>query len=141
MKVSPYLSFKGDCEEALRFYERCFRGSLGPLFRYEGSPMVDSVPPEWGAKIMHGSVTIGDLLLMAADSAPSAWEPPQGFSLSLQLTDPAEAERIYAELTPGGQIAMPLEKTFWAEQFGIVVDRFGIKWTINCGEFDDPAVA
>jgi PhnB protein len=136
MNVSPYLSFNGQCEDAFRFYEHCFRGKLGPLFRYEGSPAATQVPPEWGDKIMHGSITIGDLLLMGADVAPSAYETPKGFSMSLQLTDTDEAERIFAALSDGGEVSMALEKTFWAERFGIVIDRFGVKWSINCGEFD-----
>jgi PhnB protein len=132
MRVSPYLNFQGQCEEAFQFYERCFSGQLGALFRYEGSPMAGQAPEGHGDWIMHGSVTIGDLELMGADVAPQGYQAPAGFQLSLQITGAEEAERIFAELSPGGRIIMPLEKTFWAERFGMVVDRFGIPWLINC---------
>jgi PhnB protein len=132
MQVSPYLSFKGDCEAAFRFYERCFGGQVGSLFRYAGSPLVDRVPADWQDKIMHGSVTIGDLELMGADVAPDGYEAPRGFSLSIQIASTVDAERIFNELARGGKVAMPLEKTFWAARFGMLVDRFGIPWQINC---------
>jgi PhnB protein len=132
MTISPYLSFNGECEEAFQFYERSFGGALGALFRYEGSPMAGSVPPAWGHKIMHGSVAIGGLELMGADSVPGGYEAPKGFVLSVQIADTATAERIFAELEVGGTVQMPLQKTFWAERFGMVADRFGIPWQINC---------
>lgn len=132
MKVSTVLSFKGDCEAAFKFYEQHLGGQPGPIFRYAGSPMADSVPEEWGDKIMHGSIVVGDLLLMGSDVFMKQYEEPKGFSLSLQISDTAEAERIYNALVPDGTVLMPLEKTFWAARFGSVVDRFGIPWLINC---------
>jgi PhnB protein len=132
MKVSTVLSFKGDCEAAFKFYEQHLGGQPGPIFRYAGSPMADSVPEEWGDKIMHGSIVVGDLLLMGSDVLMKQYEEPKGFSLSLQMSDTAEAERIYNALVPDGTVLMPLEKTFWAVRFGSVVDRFGIPWLINC---------
>jgi PhnB protein len=132
MKASTVLSFKGDCEAAFKFYEEHLGGQPGPIFRYAGSPMADSVPEEWGDKIMHGSIVVGDLLLMGSDVLMKQYEEPKGFSLSLQISDTAEAERIYNALVPDGTVLMPLEKTFWAARFGSVVDRFGIPWLINC---------
>jgi len=132
MKASTVLSFKGDCEAAFKFYEQHLGGQPGPIFRYAGSPMADSVPEEWGDKIMHGSIVVGDLLLMGSDVLMKQYEEPKGFSLSLQMSDTAEAERIYNALVPDGTVLMPLEKTFWAVRFGSVVDRFGIPWLINC---------
>ena len=132
MKVSTVLSFKGNCEAAFKFYEQHLGGQPGPIFRYAGSPMADSVPEEWGDKIMHGSIVVGDLLLMGSDVLMKQYEEPKGFSLSLQMSDTAEAERIYNALVPNGTVLMPLEKTFWAARFGSVVDRFGIPWQINC---------
>jgi len=132
MKASTVLSFKGDCEAAFKFYEQHLGGQPGPIFRYAGSPMADSVPEEWGDKIMHGSIVVGDLLLMGSDVLMKQYEEPKGFSLSLQISDTAEAERIYNALVPNGTVLMPLEKTFWASRFGSVVDRFGIPWLINC---------
>jgi len=132
MQMSPYLSFKGQCEEAFTFYEQRLDGQLGPLFRYAGSPMVDQAPPDWGDKIMHGSVTVGGVVLMGADIAPNQYEEPKGVSLSLQINSVTDAERFYQVLAEGGKVVMPLEKTFWAERFGMVVDRFGVPWLINC---------
>ena len=132
MQMTPYLSFKGDCEAAFRFYEQSLGGHLGPVFRYGGSPMAGQVPADWSDKIMHGSLTIGGQTLMGGDVAPDRYEEPKGFSLSLQIESTAEAERVFGELANGGEIRMPLERTFWAARFGMVVDRFGIPWMINC---------
>jgi PhnB protein len=132
MQTSTYLSFKGDCEAAFKFYEQCLGAQLGPIFRYAGSPMADQAPPGWQDKIMHGSITLGDQTLMGADIAPEQYETPKGFSISLQIKSTADAERIFHGLAKDGRVVMPLEKTFWAERFGMVVDRFGIPWLISC---------
>ena len=79
-----------------------------------------------------GSVTIGGQVLMGGDVEPSQYEAPKGFSLSLQIKNTAEAERIFPTLADGGEVVIPLDKTFWAERFGMVVDRFGVPWMINC---------
>jgi PhnB protein len=132
MQVNPYLSFNGQCEEALTLYERVLGGKLGNIFRYAGTPLAHQVPTDWQDKVMHGSVTVGGQELMGADVAPDRSEAPKGFSLSIQIKDATEAERIFRELSQGGNVVMPLEKTFWAERFGMLVDRFGIPWMINC---------
>jgi PhnB protein len=132
MQVATYLSFKGDCEAAFKFYEQCLGAQLGPIFRYAGSPMEDQAPPHWHDKIMHGSLALGDQILMGADIAPEQYETPKGFSISLQIRSVPDAERMFQELAKDGRIVMPLEKTFWAERFGMVVDRFGIPWLISC---------
>jgi PhnB protein len=132
MQVSPYLSFKGECEAAFKFYEQCLGGQLGAVFPYAGSPLADQVPADWSDKVMHGSLTIGDQTLMGADMAPGQYEEPKGFSLSLQIKSTADAERIFRELAKDGRVVTPLEKTFWAARFGMLVDRFGIPWLINC---------
>ncbi len=130
--MSPYLSFNGQCEAAFKFYERCLGARMGEMFRYAGSPMAGQVPAEFQDKIMHGSVTVGDQVLMGADVVPEQYEAPQGFSLALHMKGVPDAERIFGELAEGGKVVVPLEKTFWAERFGMVVDRFGIPWAINC---------
>ena len=132
MEMSVYLSFNGECERAFRFYEQCLGGRLGGIFRYEGSPMANQVPAEWQDKVMHGSITLCDQVLMGADSAPGSYEKPKGFSLTLQIESSSEAERIFRELANEGEVGMPLQKTFWAARFGMVVDRFGIPWMISC---------
>ena len=132
MQMNPYLSFKGDCEAAFSFYERTLGGEPGSIFRYGGSPMAGDVPADWSDKVMHGSVTLGRQVLMGADVAPHQYEAPTGFSLSLQIKSTAEAERIFTQLAEGGRVVLPLARTFWAERFGMVVDRFGVPWMLNC---------
>ena len=132
MKMHPYLSFKGDCEAAFKYYEQHLDGEMGAIFRYGGPPLSGSVPPDWSDKIMHGSITIGGQTLQAADVAPLQYESPQGFSLTLQIKGAADAERMFEALGSGGQVRLPLEKTFWAERFGMVTDRFGVPWIVNC---------
>ena len=132
MKMNPYLSFKGDCEAAFKYYEQHLGGEMGAIFRYGGTPLSGSVPADWPDKIMHGSITIGGQTLQAADVAPDHYSAPLGFSLTLQIKSTADAERMFEALADGGQVRMPLEKTFWAERFGVVTDRFGVPWIINC---------
>jgi PhnB protein len=138
MQMNLYLSFKGECEAAFKFYEQCLDAQPGAIFRYAGSPMADDVPADWSDKVMHGNLTIGGQPLMGADVRPDQYEEPKGFSLSLQIKNTADAERIFHELAKDGRVVMPLEKTFWAARFGMVVDRFGIPWLINCEESDQP---
>ena len=140
MQVSPYLTFDGNCETAFAFYAQCLGAEPGAIFRYASSPMAAQVPTGWESKVMHGSVTIGGLVLMGGDVAPDHYEQPRGFSLSLQIESPADAERVFSELAADGIVKMPLEKTFWAERFGMLVDRFGVPWLINC-EPATPAAA
>jgi len=132
MEINPYLSFRGDCEAAFRFYERCLGGELGPIFHYGGTPLARDVPADWSDKVMHGSLRLGGQVLMGGDVAPDRYEVPKGFSLSIQIKSAADAERIFHELARDGDVVVPLEKTFWAERFGMLVDRFGIPWLINC---------
>ena len=131
MKVNPYINYSGDCEAAFRLYERVLGAQIGEIFRYAGSPMADQAPPDWGQKVMHGSVTFSDQVIMAADVVPEHYEAPKGFSLSIHFSGVADAERAFRDLAEGGKIVMPLEKTFWAERFGMVVDPFGVPWMIT----------
>ena len=132
MQVNPYLSFCGHCEAAFTFYEQCLGGRIEAIFRYAGTPLADQVPADWQDKVMHGSLTVGGQVLMGADVAPDRYEAPKGFSLSLQIKQAAEAERVFRELGREGRIVVALEQTFWAARFGMLVDRFGIPWLINC---------
>jgi PhnB protein len=132
MQMTPYLSFKGECEAAFNFYEECLGGRPGELFRYAGTPLANQVPEDWSNKIMHGSLMVGGQVLMGGDVAPDKYEAPKGFSLSLRIKSTIDAERIFHALARGGRVLVPMEKTFWAERFGMVVDRFGIPWLINC---------
>jgi PhnB protein len=139
MQMNPYLSFRGDCEAAFKLYERCLGAQVRGAFRYSGSPMANDVPTDWQDKIMHGTLMIGEQLLMGGDVPPERYEAPRGFSLSLQIQSIDDADRIFRELGSEGTVLVPLEKTFWAARFGMVVDRFGIPWMINCEESEPAA--
>jgi len=141
MQMTTYLSFRGQCEEAFKCYETTLGGRVGPIFRYLGTPLASQVPADWQDKVMHGSVKVGELVLMGADVGPEHHEQFKGFSLSLQLKDIAEAERIFHELETDGQVTLPLAQTFWAARFGMVVDRFGVPWLINCEGSNQPQEA
>jgi PhnB protein len=136
MKLSPYLNFDGRCEEAFKFYEKCFGGKIEAMLPHEGTPAAEHVPAEWQKKIMHARLTIGDNVLMASDIPPRGYEPAHGFAVSIELKDPAETERIFKALSENGKITLPLQQTFWAHRFGMCTDRFGIPWMLNC---DQPA--
>ena len=132
MRMNAYLSFRGDCEAAFSYYREHLGAEVGQLFRYAGSPMADQVPADWGQKNMHGTVTIGGAALMAGDVVPADYQAPRGFSMSLALDDTGMADRIFRALSDGGTVQVPLAETFWAARFGMVSDRFGIPWMINC---------
>ena len=132
MQTSLYLNFNGQCEAALRFYERCLGGKIEVAMLYEGTPAAENVPAGWRGKILHARLNLGGQTLMACDAPPSCYEAPKGFSVSLQIKDPSEAERAFRALSEDGQIRMPMQETFWAVRFGMLVDRFGIPWMINC---------
>ena len=132
MQLDPYLFFDGNCEEALKFYEECFRGKIEAMFPYAGSPAAQGMPAEWDKKIMHSRLVFGDNVILASDAAPGRSERPQGFSMCIGLKDVSEGERVFKALAEGGRVEMPFEKTFWSERFGMLVDRFGIPWMVNC---------
>ena len=131
MKLSPYLSFNDECEVAFKFYEQCLDGKIDAMMTYGNSPMAEQTPPEKLDKIMHASITVGDTVMMGSDAPPNYFEKPQGFSVSLVLTDPDEAERVFNALAENGTVQMPIQETFWAARFGMLVDRFGTPWMIN----------
>jgi PhnB protein len=134
MQVRPYLYFDGRCEEAVEFY----RGALGAevlmLMRFKDSPdpnQQSMVPPGAEDKVMHTSFRIGDTTVQASDSRCLGHPSFLGFSLSLTVPDDVKAERLFASLADGGQVQMPLTKTFFSSGFGMVTDRFGVSWKIH----------
>ncbi|HXL45300.1 MAG TPA: VOC family protein [Candidatus Binatia bacterium] len=132
MQLNPYLGFNGQCEAAFKFYERCLRGKIEAMLSHEGTPMENQVPAEWRKKILHARLVVGDAVLMGGDMPPERYEAPKGFSVTIGVTEPAEAERIFKALSENGTVTMPLQQTFWAVRFGMLVDRFGIPWMVNC---------
>lgn len=132
-QVQPYLFFGGRCEEALEFYQRAVGAKVEMMMRFDESPdppPPGMVPPGYEKKVMHAAVRIGASTVLASDGC----EPGaafKGFSLALQVVDEAEANRAFAALAVGGQVQMPLGKTFWSPCYGMLVDRFGIGWMVN----------
>jgi len=132
MQLNPYLTFNGRCEEAFKYYERCLNGKMLMMMPHEGTPAEAHVAPEWRKKIMHARLQVGDALLMGSDAPPDRYQPMSGFSVSLGVDTPADAERIFAALADNGTVRMPLQQTFWAARFGMLTDQFGTPWMINC---------
>lgn len=130
MQVQPYLFFEGRCEEAARFYERALGAKIEALMRFKDSPDPGMCPSSDENKIMHMNLRIGDQTIMASDGRCEDRPSFQGFALSLNVTKEAEAERLFAALADGGQVQMPLTKTFYSPRFGMVSDRFGVPWMI-----------
>jgi PhnB protein len=133
MQVQPYLFFDGRCEEALDFYKSALGAKVEVMMRFKDSPE----PPQPGMckpgsedKIMHASFRVGDTTLMASDGRCEGKPSFQGISLSVTAKDDGEAERLFTALGTGGQVQMPLTKTFFSSRFGIVADRFGVSWMI-----------
>ena len=132
MQLNPYLVFDGQCEAAFKFYQRCLGGKIEMMLTNGESPMADQTPPEWRNKIMHARLVVGDEVLMGSDAPPDRYEGAKGFSVTLSIDEPAEAERIFNALAENGTVRMPLQETFWAVRFGMLVDRFGIPLMVNC---------
>jgi PhnB protein len=132
MQLNPYLFFNGQCEAAFKFYEQCLGGKIVAMMRYGDSPMAEQTPSESQNKIMHIALTVDDMELMGSDAIPEHFKKPQGFSVSLNFDDAVQAERIFHALAENGTIKMPLEETFWAARFGMLVDQFDTPWMINC---------
>lgn len=134
MQVQAYLFFNGCCEAAVAFYKQALGAEVTMLMRFKDSPEEPPpgvVPPGSENKIMHTSLQIGDTTVMASDGCSQGQPTFQGFALSLSVPNAAEADRVFAALADGGQVQMPLDKTFWSPRFGMLTDRFGVSWMIN----------
>jgi PhnB protein len=132
MQVNPYLYYNGNCEAAFRYYEKVLGAKIEMMLTHESAPAEMPTPPEWLKKIMHGRLTIDGEVIMASDAPPGHFHQPQGFSVSLLVEDPAEAERRFKGLCEGGRVTMAFAKTFFSRGFGMCVDQFGIPWMVNC---------
>jgi PhnB protein len=136
MQITPYLSFDGQCKVAFKFYERVLDGKVTFQMTWGEMPGADKFPAEAHKLIMHSSLSVGDQVLMGADSPPGSYQKPTGMSVSLHLKDTAEGQRIFKALAENGTMIMPFEKTFWSPGFGMCVDQFGTPWMINCEHAD-----
>ncbi|MGD8710447.1 MAG: VOC family protein [Ectothiorhodospiraceae bacterium] len=133
MNLTTYLMFNGNCEEAFRFYAHCLGGEIVKLLRFGESPGGDDVSAEWHDKVMHACLRVGDNQLMASDCPPEYREKRGGYSVALAVDTHGEAERIFEALSAQGTVRMPIQETFWAERFGMVVDCFGTSWMVSFG--------
>jgi PhnB protein len=132
MQLNAYLVFNGQCEAAFKFYEQVLGGKILGMFTHAGTPAAEQVPPEWLNKIMHVTLKVGDSVLMGSDAPPDRYTKPKGITVNIALNDVAEAERIFHALAENGTVGMPIQQTFWAERWGMLTDRYGIPWMVNC---------
>jgi PhnB protein len=130
VSVQPYLFFDGKCEEALEFYKGAIGAKVEMLMRFKESPDPGHMPPDSADKVMHAAFRVGDTQVLASDGHCAGKPSFQGFGLTLNAKDDAEAEKLFAAVGKGGQVLQPLTKTFFASKFGMVTDRFGIMWMV-----------
>jgi len=134
MLVQSYLSFEGRCEEAIEFYRRAVGAEVLGLMRFKDSPEPEregKQPPGSENKVLHAAFKIGETTMMASDGYCSGKAEFKGFGLTLSVKDVASADKVFAALSEGGQVTMPLGKTFWSPRFGMLLDRFGVCWMVN----------
>lgn len=131
MQLNPYLFYNDNCEAAFKFYEKVLGGKIEMMLRADEGPADMKPGPGREKLIMHARMSIGGHILMASDSPPEHFHKPQGFSVSLTISDPAEAERKFNALAEGGSLNMPFGKTFFSKGFGMCIDQFGIPWMVN----------
>lgn len=132
--VQPYFFFNGRCEEAIEFYRKALGAEVEVMMRFKESPephQPGMLPPGHENKIMHASFRVGQTTIMASDGCSAEKTQFGGFSLSITVSSESEADRVFAALADGGQIKMPLTKTFWSPRFGMLEDRFGMGWMVG----------
>lgn len=142
MNVESYLFFNGHCAEAVAFYEKAIDAKTVFRITFEEAPdppPPDMIPANWGDKIMHTTFSVGETMVMASDSCGPESTDFKGFSLSLNVKTEEEADRYFAALSEGGEVTMPLGKTFWSPRFGMLKDKFGIAWMVGVVSEECPA--
>ena len=133
MQIQPYLFFEGRTEEALEFYKSKLNAKVEFLLRYKDNPDPKYNPPNSAEKVMHSCFRIGDTQVMASDGNCTGKPSFQGFSLTFNAADEADAKRRFSALAEDGQVNLPLSETFFAKSFGMVADRFGVNWMVMAG--------
>jgi len=132
MRPTIHLSFDGRCQEAFEFYKNQLDASITLMLSYGDSPSSKDTPEEWHNKIIHANLAIDNTEISGTDVQPYQYQKPQGFSILLEINSQAEAWRVFEAFSEGGSIGFPLQKTFWSEAYGMLIDRYGIPWEINC---------
>jgi PhnB protein len=130
MQIQPYLFFDGRCDEAIAFYRAALGAEVTMLMRFRDSPDPAMVPPGGADKVMHAALRIGETTVLASDGRCRGKASFDGFALSLTAADEAAAERLFAALGDGGEVQMPVAKTFFSPRFGMLIDRFGVSWMV-----------
>ncbi|EJM16059.1 hypothetical protein PMI22_04001 [Pseudomonas sp. GM21] len=133
MKINPYLIFNGNCKAAFTFYAQSLPGEIEAMMTFGETPAGEHVPKDLHNLIIHTRLVVGDQAIMGSDTTPDRpVDDMAGFSVSLNVDSIAEAERVFTALSEDGTVQMALEQTFWAARFGMLVDRFGVSWMVNC---------
>jgi PhnB protein len=132
MQINPYLNFNGNCVEAMRFYAEILGGKDLRIMTFRDSPMAERMAESEKDMVMHARFTAGGFTIMASDSPGGRYNKPQGYAVCIGVDTVEEAERIFEALSKGGNVGMPIAETFWAKRFGMVTDRFGTPWLVNC---------
>lgn len=134
MQFNPYVTFSGQCAEAFRFYEQVFAGKILAMITHRDVPADVVLPEGWGDKIMHACLEVNGRHLMGSDRPLGGSHKIAGMSVQVEIDEPEEADRVFAALSEGGEVNMPIGETFWARRFGAVTDRFGTPFMINCAK-------
>jgi len=132
MRLNPHLSFNGQCQAAFEYYEKCLGGKITFMMTYGDSPMAAESAPDWQKKILHAALALGNELLTGGDSPAEFYKTPQGSYVLLSVDAAVEADRIFKELAENGTVQMPIQETFWALRYGMLIDQFGTPWMVNC---------
>ena len=131
MQLAIHITFNGQCKDAFELYAKCLGGRITTLLTYGASPMASSAP-DLADKVLHATLQLDGQRLTGVDVRPDAYEKPQGFAVQLNIDDSSQAILIFNTLASEGAVHLPLGKTFWAEHYGVLTDRFGVPWEINC---------
>ncbi|MBV8799874.1 MAG: VOC family protein [Alphaproteobacteria bacterium] len=132
MEINPYLNFNGNCGEAFQFYAKVLGGKDLRIMTFADAPPGMPVTRETKNQVMHARFRVGDTMIMGSDGPGGRYNKPQGYAVNIGVDTPEEADRIFAALAEGGNVGMPIAETFWAKRFGVVTDRFGTHWMVNC---------
>ena len=133
MSLSFHIDFNGQCREAFEFYAEHLKGTIGTMLEFKDSPTSTSVPKEWQHKIVHANISIEGIELAGADVGPEQYKKPRGFNILLGLNAESTVKSVFDQMSVGGEVIFPPQKTFWSPCYAIVVDRFGVPWKLNCG--------
>ena len=132
MQTHAHLHFKGNCREAFNFYADTLGGKIVFALTFGEAPGAAGIAPETRDHIAHARIDLGEQFLLGCDTPADRYRAPQGFNVMIGVEEPAEAERIFSALSEGGVVQMPLGETFWAHRFGVLIDKFGTPWMVNC---------